>query len=145
MERSWRTPTVAMSARARTSFESSALNMPASARSRLSAPITSLRSRSGTLRTDANPTSSARSANVGQRTRSASSCGEATTSPVRNASRQGPSLFCSSNSSSRRVRSLDAATACRLPDGAASMTPASVTSASATQRSVSVCRKSMTS
>ena len=63
--RSWSTPIVAMSARARARLTSSSESAPAFVRSRLTAPIVRSRSRIGTLWAARNPTSIARPAKVG--------------------------------------------------------------------------------
>ena len=57
----------------------------------------------------------------------------------------GPASHCTSNNSSMRVFSLDAAVACKRPRGSASISPAASTSSSCTQRSARRRRKSMTS
>ena len=65
--------------------------------------------------------------------------------PVRKHSRQGPWSFCSWNSSSSPACSLDAAARRSSPRGSASTTPPADAASRATLRSVSRCRKSITS
>ena len=69
-------------------------------------------------------------ANLGQRCAAVARSAAATGWPVRKQSRQGPSWFCSWNSSSSRAASLEAATTRSSPRGSASSSPAAETSRS---------------
>ena len=136
---------VATSARAWPTRMSAGARAPASALNRFSAPMTCSRSRIGSACTAPNPACRAAGANRGHRAAAAARSGAWTGRPVRKQSRQGPWSFCSWNSSSSRAASLEAATTRSSPRGSASSSPAADTSSSCTLRSVSTCRKSITS
>ena len=113
--------------------------------SRFRAPRVTSRNRSGSADAEANPALRAAAENDGHRPDPASRFSCPTGSPVRKASRHGPSWACSSNSSSRRIASLEEATSPRLPAGEASITPAAETPSRLTHRSATPVSKSTTS
>jgi hypothetical protein len=107
--------------------------------------MTCSRSRIGSACTAANPACWAAAANRGQRRAAAARSAASMGWPARKQSRQGPWSFCIWNSSSTRAASLEAATTRSSPRGSASSSPAAEASSSCMLRSVSTCRKSMTS
>ena len=135
----------ARSANARATMRSASATGAAVALSRFMAPRVVSRSRSGSADADRNPAMTAAAQNNGQRGGPTSRFSGPTRSPVRKASRHGPSWACSSNSSSRRIASLEEATSPSLPAGEASITPAAETPSRLTHRSASPVSKSTTS
>ncbi len=113
--------------------------------SRFRAPRVTSRNRSGRADADWKPALRAAAENDGQRPDPASRFSCPTRSPVRKASRQGPSCSWSSNSSSRRIASLEEATSPRVPAGEASITPAAERPSRLTHRSATPVSKSTTS
>ncbi len=107
--------------------------------------MVSARSRIGIACTEWKPTRSAAGANCGHLSRSRWRSGTLTGAPVRTDSRQGPSSFCSWNSSSSRDSSLEDATGCRVPRGSTSSSPAAVTSSRSTQEATRNSIRSTTS
>src|SRR5271157_2217649 len=136
---------VATSASAWPTRMSAGARAPGPARNRFSAPMTCSRSRIGSACTAANPARRAAGANRGQRSAAAARSAAWTGRPDRKQSWHGPWWFWSWNSSSSRTASLEAATTRSSPRGSASSSPAAETSSSCTLRSVSTCRKSITS
>jgi hypothetical protein len=116
-----------------------------SAPNRFSAPMTSSRSRIGTAWTVRNPALTAADANRGHRWSGPARSAAVTACPVRRQSMQGPWSLWTWNSSSIPAASLEAAATRSSPRGSVSSTPAAEAGRSRTLRSVSMCRKSMTS
>jgi hypothetical protein len=116
-------PMVATSAIACTTASASWSIPPGSVRNRLKAPRMAPRSRNGTAWTERNPAETARGANSGHRSLAVSRSSVLTGAPVVKQSWQGPSSFWTWKSSSRWVRSCDAATNCRPPVSSTSRIP----------------------
>ena len=127
---------VARSAKARATRTSASSIGVWSTLARFRAPMVMSRSRNGSANTDWKPAASATVAKRGQRPSSARRFSCSTRSPVRKASRHGPSSACSSNISSTRIVSDDDATSRSSPLVEASITPAAATPSTCTHRSV---------
>ncbi len=137
-------PMVAASAKALRRFDSVSVISWSDVSKTFIAPITSSRSRNGTAWTTWKPLWRAIGAKRGHRASADASCWFKTGSPMRAASKHGPSSSCTSKSSVSRMRSVDEAMTCS-PRGPVRTNPTSAAPRSSTQRSASIERNSMRS